>query len=612
MANMPLERAAQEIDPDSRIGWMWADKSPEALLAYVEHFFTIPDERGQVVDFKPNPMQRRMAAEDSGRDLTIKARQTGSSTFKIAKRVRRMTNGTVSGANCLIAFDKDKRTAYFRERIIHHLEDLKRKGFDFKLKKDNEEAIVIEGLNNRFEFASGEQSHIGRGLAWQEAHFSEFAHWKKETASQLASETLPAVPPPPFGNADIESTPAGESGEFYEMAKDAWLNPHGLWRVRFHPWWVEPRYFVATFSELEEGVRADIYKPDEEVAQMVMGFAPDDIERRLMDTSGFAVDLALAIRKILWRRFKKQELDRTPNPFSQEFPEDFDTCWLGQAGRYFDTPDRIDHIQQYRDQRREPVLTLEKLTWRNSEILFFGPNLALWEKPYPGGVYVAWGDAAGGGLTADSDYTCIVVWDAKREKVVARIRLKCPPKHAGAMMCAIGAYFNMALSGWERSAHGEVALQEMKELGYPTDRIYHELPTNWQHSKTVTPTPGIYPTPRARENALETFKDGITYYRIVSEDPIGCTEMTSFTWEKAQKRMKAMASEGQHDDWIMAAAWGYSVLGEARTRLRRMDAEHRPGEPISDDKPLVIGANGRVLSRGEQKTRLGPRKVWFR
>ncbi len=592
MTAPPVHRLAQEVDPDSDLGYYLHDPSPQAQIDWAERFLTIPNERGRVVKFIARPQQRLMAENDTGKDITIKGRQTTASSWFIAKRVRRFTNGSLFGANCLIAADKEQTTALFRERIKHHLNDLGRHGFKFDLRVDNDEELVIAGLENRWMFASGQQKTIGRSYASPEVHISEFAHWPENTAMELLGDVLPGVPNPPHGHVDIESTPDGATGAFYEMSMGAKpLNPDSLWTVRFYPWWTEPRYQVAP---LGSGIYADIEVTPERYNQLTEGFAPTMPEMRLMNEKG------LTIPKILWRRIRKAEQDMTPAPFAQEYPEDFETCWLGHEGRYFDTPDDEDHLEYYRETKRDPVRFFEKLTWNGAEILFYGHNLALWELPRPGQQYVVWGDAAGGSTTKDSDFTCFVIMNIQTRAVAARARLKCAPKHAGGILCAIGNFFNMAMAGGERSAHGETMLQEAKDLGYPN--LYYHVEPNKK------PDLGIYPTPANREKLLEKFKEGVIHHEFASFDPIGIQEMATFTWQSAEGRLKAQAVKGQHDDWIMAAAGAWFILDKASMRYNRRRRQAEVPET------LIVGKGGRVVIGRERRqglNQVGPHKPWF-
>src|SRR3990167_3554223 len=125
---------------------------------------------------------------------------------------------------------------------------------------------------------------------------------------------LPAVPGPPSGRVDIESTPKGEMGAFYKYATEAKpANPYDLWTCHFYPWWLEPRYRVS--ASLEDRGVVDILLSPGEYLDLVQSFVPTDYEHKLMLQHNLNID------RILWRRIKKREQDKTPAPFLQAFPE---------------------------------------------------------------------------------------------------------------------------------------------------------------------------------------------------------------------------------------------------------------------------------------------------
>ena len=398
---------------------------------------------------------------------------------------------------------------------------------------------------------------------------------------------MPAIPGPPHGRIDIESTPQGEEGAFYSYATNARpLNPLSIWSVHFYPWWLEPRYRVSD----DPAAGCDILFPRSDLATALAQFAPSEVEARLMeDPAGPQLD----IYQILWRRITKEEQDRTPAKFLQEYPESLDTCFIGEEGRYFDTVDSIDHLEYYRELRRPPNKFFEKLTWRGGEVSFFGPNLAIWEFPDHEQDYVLWSDAAGGGIGEDTDWSVTYVWSVQKEKIVARYRGQCTPKQLGLLNCAIGGFYIGALAGAERSHHGDTTLNEMKDLGY--DNLYYHVDPRRPLKKDQIPELGIYPTAENRGKILEHFKQAI----ITRAPQFFCAElvreMGSFTWQRFQERMKAAAADraGLHDDCIMAAAGGYYILQFARNRVRRRQRQE-------EQEQIAIDSRGIVTRRGNQ------------
>ena len=595
MTSLPPITRLDELDPDSEIARVLHDESPEACQEWIETYLTVPNELGQVVKMKLYPQQRLILQNQTGRDVTVKGRQTRASSILLARNLRWFTSGEVWGATWLVGAQDDATTATFRQRIKHHLfNDLNRKGFSYETLLDNDDELVLAGLENRIKWASGEMKTMSRGYAVQRVHLSELAHWGQK-ALELIGGVLPAVPPPPFGCADMESTPKGETGAFYDYATDAKpLNPQSLWTVHLYPWWTEPRYTVS--DDHRSG--CDIVLATSELAQREREFVATDREAKIMSSFG------LDIRRILWRRLKKDEQDRTHAPFLQEYPEDIDTCWLGLEGKFFDTPDGIDHLEYYREEKRHPVRFLEKLTYNGAEVSFFGPNLALWELPNINDDYVGGFDTAGGGVGKDSDYSVLYVMSVQKEKIVARLRVQASPKAFAAMVCAVANFFKSATVNGERSHQGDLVFTEMRDLQY-RHIYYHVDPMKALRNTKERPQAGLYPTTANRQMILERFKTAITTGSLRSFCAELVREMNVFTWQKVQQRMKASALDlvGQHDDCIFAAAYCWFIVDKVRSRLR---ANSRQAE----QEIIGVGPNNMVVRRSDHEM---PRRsqVWF-
>ena len=600
MAELPIEKAADELDPDGAVARLLFDDSADASRDWIEANLTVPTELGQIVRMRLYPQQYQMLLDETGRDVTVKGRQTRASSLKMAANFRRMVTGQLWGATCIIGAQDDATTAIFRARIRHHLYNdlVANKGFKYDIGLDNNDELVLKGLDNRFLFISGEQRVVGRGFAAQLVHLSEFAHWK-DTALELVGGILPAVPGAPAGRIDMESTPKGEQGAFYDYAAAAKpLNPKGLWSVHLYPWWMEPRYRVS--DNPRSG--CDIIMSPNELRDRLNTLMPSEHESKLMQGDNFD-GTKLTSEQILWRQLKKIEQDRTQAPFLQEYPEDLDTCWLGVQGKFFDTPDNIDHLEYYRDVRRQPVKTFEKLTYRGDEVSFFGSNLAVWEFPDQNDTYVGGFDTAGGGLGKDVDWSVFYVISVKKEKVVARLRVQTSPKTFAGMIAAVATWYKNALINGERSHHGAAVFEELRDLSYAN--IYYHTDPMKPPSPKERLQPGMYPTQANRQSVLEKLKTGITNHAIESFCPELVREMNVFTWQKVANRLKAAAIDlvGQHDDCIFAVAYCWYIIDKARNRLR---AHQRQEE----ERVIRIGALGRVIRR-DDGTMPDNQKLWF-
>lgn len=585
MTSPPVGKLREEIDPESDLHWLLFDPSPEAEKGFIEKFLTVQDVKGNIVPFHLFPQQFSMLKNATGRDITVKGRQTRASSLLIARRVRRMM--TSHGRNCLMGANDDQTTALFRSRVKHHFRDLSRHGFEFNFDPDNDDELGIKDLDSRFIFQSGMKKVAGRSFSAQEAHISELAHWPQGSASELIGGIEPAIPGPPHGNLDYESTPKGAEGIFYEKVQDT-HDPDCLFTVHFYPWWMEPRYRVGTDDD------ADIILSTTEYADRAAHFRPTEEEERLMQTFGLRVD------QILWRRIKKAAQDKTEAPFLQEYVETIDGCFLTKAGNYFMTPDGIDHLAWYRLQVAQPVMVLESLTFRGSDTSFKGPNLALWEFPHPGDAYIAYMDCSSGEMGPRTDFTAANVVNVASGHKVARLRLKVPPREAGEMLCAVGAYYNMALLGVERGGYGQSALERVAELGYP----YLFYQTNMA-KPNAQPKPGIYPTAQTRQAVLQSHREAVIDHTYVTRDGLEVAEMGTFDWVKVQSRARPQAQEKReaHDDLVIAGAGCSFMLPYARLRRRK--------GPRQEEEIVAIGPAGRVIRPADTR-RIGGKKPWLR
>lgn len=550
--------------------------APDRAAEWIETLLTIENERGEVVNFSLYPQQRLMLSEHAGRDITVKGRQTRASSLILARNLRRLT--TSFGLKALVMTQDDQTTMLFRERIRHHLRDLSRHGLDYPLVADNKDEMVIgREMQNHILWASGEERVAGRAYAAQVVHLSEMAHWKPEHAGTLLGGITPAVPGPPAGWFDIESTPNGAAGEFYDYCLDARDESDLLnrWRLHFYPWWLEPRYRAGRIGERD----CDLQLPPNELEQLRLSFQPDRHERFLMEHHG------LSIEQILWRRWRERELLKTGVPFLQEYVEDIDSCFITGEGNFFSSPDGIDHLSYYKTQVTTPAMRLDELPYKDAKISFYGPHLQIWERPDPVQLYTAYLDCAEGGVGRENDFTALVVLNAFTRHHAATLRLKAAPSECGAMACAVAQFYNNALLGGERGTYGSAALERCRDLRYPN--IYYHV--DYDRHRHV-PEPWIYPTQNRRDEILRIFREAIFERTFLTRDDNLVKEMGSFSWEKVRGgQVKAKAEKRKFDDVVIAAA-GANYLANRFAR-HRMEQEDRQPEVI------VTGPSGVVVSR---------------
>jgi hypothetical protein len=577
-ATIPVTKLQEELDPESdQFGLLY---DPARAAEWIETFLTIPNEQGRIVKMKLYPQQRDMLETRTGRDNTVKARQTRASSLILAADLRPMT--TSFGLNAFVMTQDDPTTSTFRARIKHHLNDLAHAGLKYEIAVDNDDELVIGGLENRYIWASAEQRVAGRAYTINIFHGSEAAHWKPENEGPVVGGILPAIPDPPYGWADIESTPNGAEGLFYEQVKDSRpLTEHSLWTTHFYPWYTEPRYTVDSWDG--NNLPAHYY---DMIAEMRRTFIAEPDEQELLSRG-------LGMGQILWRRLKMRDMAKTTTPFLQEFPEDLESCFMSTSESFFQGDDGTDHLRLHRENRRAPVMRVGSMQYQTGDVSFHGANVSIWELPQTGMPYAMYQDTSKGGTSKDSDPSVIMVVNARTMHMVAKLVVKATPREVAEMGCALGQYYNGAMYGGERDAWGAQSLERAKELAYPN--IYYYVDANGK----LDIEGWIYPTEGNRNRILLRLRELMFSHTLVVPDAAALLEMGAFTWVKMRDRHK-LRGQGKrtHDDHVLALA-GCVMVAER--------AQYTRGSDGPAARQVVVGPHGLVVGDGANRPH-----IWLR
>ena len=584
----------EDGDFDDETSRLFFGTEPKDEIDFIESLFTIDNEQGNVVPFNLYPQQRMMAENKTGRDITVKGRQTRASSYILAKNVRRMVTG--AGLKCLTMTQDDQTTSTFQARVRHHLRDLKQQGYEFKIGLDNDSELVLEDTECRWIWGSGQERTAGRAYTGHIVHLSEFSHWPLDNASRLIGGIQPSVPGAPYGWFDIESTPNGAEGTFYEMIQDSKLfDESSRWTTHFYPWWLEPRYRSGTTSN------CDIQFSDAEWQTILNKFVPTKLEIPLMEENG------LDVGQIMWRRVKTKEQDKTDAPFLQEYVETIEGCFLTAGGNYFASQDGINHLLQYRDTAAPPKEIVESLP--GISVQFPPPHFHVWQRPALGRAYAVWVDCAGGGLDDSADYSAVVVMDVDNMFIAARLAVKVAPIELAPMAVAIARYYNNALLGGERDALGSVCISKIMEIGYRNIWYFLDPGKMMSIKKVAVTDPWGHPT-QIRMLILPALREMVFSGLFHLSDAWGVRQMGAFTWMKtAQKResLKA-AGKGQKDDLVMCYAGLAYIATDARARYNAQQRSSKPETyqgtpaPLQDNEIVTVGVNGIVIERQSKET----------
>jgi hypothetical protein len=230
------EVSVQDLQPE-----LWAD--PWWRL---NNLYQIVDERNQVIKFKPNPEQELLYRNLHTRNLILKARQLGMTTFICILALDQcLFNNNFSAG--IIAHNREDAEKFFRTKVIF--------AYDRIPEALRATVSVVKKTESQVSFSNGSTLYVStsfRGGTLQLLHVSEFGKICRkypEKAKEIVTGALESVA---AGNvAFIESTAEGQGGYFFEYSMEA-LHLHQEqavltpldWKLHFYPWYLKSAYQI--------------------------------------------------------------------------------------------------------------------------------------------------------------------------------------------------------------------------------------------------------------------------------------------------------------------------------------------------------------------------------
>ena len=248
-----LKECGDNLDQHPQTLTSWCGPIPRGIATVRElvmhTMLKIRDKRGHLLRLHLNRAQRDLEKTSGKRNIVLKARQLGVTTYVAARFfVSCITReGTLS---VQVAHDQRSAEEIFRivHRLLENLPESLRQGA-LVTSRANVRQIVFPMLDSEYRVETAADPNAGRGLTIHNLHCSEVARWPRDVSETLASLRA-AVPPD--GEIFLESTPNGAGGTFY----DEWQRAPQTGYVRhFYPWWWDPNYRreveIVEFSEQE-------------------------------------------------------------------------------------------------------------------------------------------------------------------------------------------------------------------------------------------------------------------------------------------------------------------------------------------------------------------------
>ena len=374
----------------------------------------IRNKRGRLVRLEANLAQREFESKCGAKNIVLKARQMGISTW-VAARFFLSTITKPGTLTVQVAHTQEAAEEIFRmvHRFVENLpQDLR--GGALKRSKSNRRQLVFPELDSEYRVETAGDANAGRGLTIQNLHCSEVARWGANAPEVLASLRA-AVPPD--GEIVLESTANGMGGCFYrewQRAEEAGYIRH------FFPWWMDEGYRI-------EGA----------AGEELLEAALTEEELRLMNSH------ALDREQIAFRRQIQSNFGERA---AEEFAEEMATCFLASGAAVFDTA---------KIEARMRVLAAPLEERENGRVL-------LWLPPAKGRRYILGVDAAGGG--AGGDYACVEVIDQASGLQCAELYGHYTPEELAAQAAKLGREYNGALMVVERNNHGHAVLAMLERV----------------------------------------------------------------------------------------------------------------------------------------------------
>ncbi len=374
-----------------------------------ETLLKVRDRRGQCVPLVANRVQREFERRRGRKDIVLKARQMGISTW-VAGRFFLKTITQPGTLTVEVAHTQEAAEDLFRmvRRFLECLPAGLRQGA-LRTSRSSARQIIFPALDSEYRVESAGDANAGRGITIQNLHCSEVARWPGNAAETLAG--LRAAMPPD-GEVVLESTPKGASGCFF----DEWRRAEETGTARhFFPWWWEGAYVTGAVAE--DTLSAD--------------------ELRLRERHG------LTLGQIGFRRNLKTDFDVLAK---QEFAEDAEECFLASGSCVFDV-DAID------SRSRDTV---------GAGSTRLGGALEVWYPPVTGRNYIVAADPAGGGI--GGDYCAVQVVELETGLQCAELRAKLGALELAREVSALAKEYNKALLVVERNNHGSGVLAYLRSV----------------------------------------------------------------------------------------------------------------------------------------------------
>ena len=485
----------------------------------------------------PNPYHRH---------VILKSRQLGFTTFIDIFILDEILFSTNKDA-IIIAHKVQDATEIFDKKIDFALRNMAEdvKGAFFKLNRNSARKVQVT-IDYGPDIGSTSSIAVavsGRSGTYHLVHVSEFAKMcvlYPKRADEVEAGTFPTVP---FdGYIFVESTAEGMAGRFYEMFQENWLtrdkiNPL-ISQVQFMPHFYNWQYDDMEMKKIYEPI------PTGKMEECEIPWSEYQKEYGL-------TDIEITYYYMKWLQFGGTNSPDAVKKLKQEYPTTPEEAFLSTGQTYFPTAKVASLLQNAKQGVRGEMIKNDK-----GDIVFqeiSTGQLEVFNKPKIGCRYIVSGDTSEGLVHGDAQVLYVI--NHQTEECDAVYRSQVAPDELVTVAYDLGKYYNWALLGIEVNKDGLWVNDALEKLGYINlyyRKVFDDI------TQKVTKYFGWKTTSATRPFALAALK--AVFLRKNTGFPTALlNEMFTFI-RNAKGRPEAM--DKKHDDVVMAAAIGYTLLQE--------------------------------------------------
>ncbi|MDW5265705.1 MULTISPECIES: terminase [Acidobacteriaceae] len=408
---------------------------PRKVFEIAGKLLKVRDREGVERPLRANRVQKEFERRRGQRNIVLKARQMGISTW-VAARFFLKTITARGVMTVQVAHTKEAAESIFRmaQRFWECLPEKLRDG-PLRRNRANSGQMRFTELDSEFRVMSAGDVGAGRGLTMQNLHCSELSRWPGNASETLAGMRAALAP---GGELVMESTPNGAYGCFYEEWGQAIADGAGGNGVvrHFFPWWLEEAYVSSSVTDFTD---------DEQALILTHGLTAEQI--------GFRRSLEASYRGLR----------------VQEFAEDAETCFKATGDCCFEAP----AVEARLAQLDEPMGTLHN------------GALQVWLPPISGKQYLVAADPAGGG--PDGDFAAVQVIDMESGMQCAELQQRLTPLDLAKAAAKLAREYHGAIIAVERNNHGHAVLAFLSTVEHYANVYGQEGQAGWLTSAGSKP-----------------------------------------------------------------------------------------------------------------------------